>query len=54
MFNYTLTITDSSGAEESDTGSIDIIDTSDDNGTPGFELVFLIAAFTMIMLWRKR
>lgn len=54
MFNYTLTITDSSGAEESDIGSIEIIDTSDENGTPGFELVFLIAAFIMIILWRKR
>ena len=54
MYNYTLTITDSSGTEESDTGSIEIIDTSDENGTPGFELVILIAAFALIVLWKKK
>jgi len=54
-YNYTLTVTDSSGASESDTGQIDIIDTEEDeNGTPGFELVLLIAAFALIILWKRK
>ena len=54
-YNYTLTVTDSSGASERDTGQIEIIDTDgDENGTPGFELVLLIAAFALIVLWKRR
>jgi len=54
-YNYTLTVTDSSGESVSDTGKIEIIDTDEDeNGTPGFELIILIAAFAIIVLWKRR
>jgi len=53
-FSYELTITDASGESESDSGVIEIIDTNEDNGSPGFELLLIIAAFALIVLWKRK
>jgi hypothetical protein len=53
-YTYTLTATDDSGESVSDSGIIEIIDTDEDNGTPGFELILIIAAFALIVLWKRR
>ncbi len=52
-YNYTLTITDSSDFSDSFTDTIEIIDT-EEKDTPGFELVIVIAAIGLILLWRRK
>jgi len=54
VYNYTLTVTDGSGQSMSDSGSIEIIDTDENNDTPGFEFVLLIAVFALIVLWKRK
>jgi len=52
-YEYNLTVTDSSGAKESSYGEINII-AGEDNGTPGFELIIVIAAIGLFLLWKRR
>jgi hypothetical protein len=53
-YEVIFTVTDDDAATNSFTGTIEIVDTSEDNGTPGFELVTVIAALGLILLWRRK
>ena len=53
-YNYTLTVTDTEGASESSSGSIEIIKGDDTNDTPGFEFIIAIMAIGFIFLWKKK
>ncbi len=52
-YNYTLTVTDAEGAQDSYTGSIEIIE-ADTEDTPGFEFIIAIMAIGFILLWKKK
>jgi hypothetical protein len=53
-YNCTFTVTDNSGSSESFTGEIEIIDTSEENGTPGFEIVIFIVSIGIILFLRRK
>ena len=53
-YEVTFTVTDDDETTSSFPGTIEIVDTSEDNGTPGFELVTVIAALGLILLWRRK
>ena len=53
-YEVTFTVTDDDETTSSFSGTIEIVDTSEDNGTPGFELVTVIAALGLILLWRRK
>ncbi|UCD13293.1 MAG: PKD domain-containing protein [Thermoplasmatales archaeon] len=52
-YEWILTVTDNSGASVNNSGTIEIIST-EENGTPGFELVIVIATIILILLWRRK
>ena len=53
-YDYTLTVTDAEGASESLSGSIEIVEHDDTNGTPGFEFIIAIMAIGFIFLWKRK
>jgi chitodextrinase len=52
-YDYTLTVTDAEGAQESYSGSIEILE-GDTDDTPGFEFIIAIMAIGFIFLWKKK
>jgi len=55
VYNYTITVTDSSSppVTESDSGTIEIVGEEDDD-TPGFELIIAIVAIGLIFIWKRK
>lgn len=52
-YEHTFTVTDSSGASESITDEIEILE-GDTDDTPGFEFIIAIMAIGFIFLWKKK
>jgi len=52
-YDYTLTVTDAEGTQESYSGSIEILE-GDTDDTPGFEFIIAIMAIGFIFLWKKK
>jgi hypothetical protein len=54
-YEYTLTVTDSSGNKANSSGIIKIVPVEEDKKrTPGFEFLFAVAALIFILLWKRK